>query len=254
MATKLVATLAFSGIIWRIVFNEVGRLRLLHGGIGWVMALLLGACATSNSRGLSASHELSALAPVAAAVDRPDYRIGPNDVLNVVVFQVKDLERDVRVNNAGQISLPLIGTIAAAGNSVHELQTLIEAGYRERFLQNPQVSVFVKESASQRVTVEGAVGSPGIYPIATQLSLLQAIALAKGPTNVANEHDVIVFRTVGGQRYLARFDLKAIRDGRATDPEVLGEDIVVVDVSGGKAWLRRFVELTPLIGVWSVFR
>ena len=123
-----------------------------------------------------------------------------------------------------------------------------------RFLQNPQVSVFVKEYARQRVTVEGAVTSPGIYPIATQLSLLQAIALAKGPTNVANERNVVVFRSVGNQRHLARFDLKAIREGRAPDPEVMGEDVVVVDESGGKALLRRFIELTPLIGVWSVFR
>lgn len=227
---------------------------LLRGCIGLAMALLMCACATGKRQGRSEAPELPAPETFMAVVGRPDYRIGPNDLLNVMVFQVKDLERDVRVDNDGQISLPLIGSVAAAGSSTKELQARIEAGYRSRFLQDPQVSVFVKEFASRRVTVDGAVASPGIYPIATQLSLLQAIALAKGPTDVANERDVVVFRTVGGQRHLARFDLKAIREGRAADPEVLGEDIVVVDESGSKAWLRRFIELTPLIGVWGVLR
>ncbi|MDQ3040531.1 MAG: SLBB domain-containing protein, partial [Pseudomonadota bacterium] len=106
----------------------------------------------------------------------------------------------------------------------------------------------------QRVTVEGAVTTPGIFPIATRLSLLQAIALSKGPTNVADEHNVIVFRTIKRVRYLARFDLKAIRAGSAPDPELQGEDVVIVGESAGKVRLRRFIELTPLIGIWSVFR
>lgn len=219
-----------------------------------LLGLLVCACATGRAGPQSGSAALPTPDAPLAISARPDYRIGPNDVLNITVFQVEDLERDVRVNNAGEISLPLIGTVMAAGSSAEELKTKIETGYRSRFLQNPQVSVFVKEYARQRVTVEGAVTSPGIYPIATQLSLLQAIALAKGPTDVANERNVVVFRSVGSQRQLARFDLKAIREGRAPDPEVIGEDVVVVDESGGKALLRRFIELTPLIGVWSVFR
>lgn len=219
-------------------------------GVGLTLALLLAGCATSGSP-RSSSGPLPA--PDFASA-RPAYRIGANDLLNVVVFQVKDLEREVRVDNAGQIALPLIGSIHAAGLGVQDLESSIAAHYRDRFLQNPQVSVFVKEYARQRVTVEGAVTNPGIFPIATQLSLLQGIALAKGPTNVADEHDVIVFRTVDGERRLARFDLDAIREGKAPDPELLGEDIVVVGESGGKVLLRRFIELTPLIGVWSLFR
>ncbi|TZF91234.1 polysaccharide export protein [Lysobacter lacus] len=186
--------------------------------------------------------------------ERGEYRIGANDLLSVVVFQVKDLDRDVRVNASGEISLPLIGVVNAAGLSVHGLETALEARYGARYLQHPHVTVFVKEAASQRVTVEGAVANPGIFPMTTRLSLLQAIALAHGPTNVANEHDVIVFRNVGGERRFARFDLKAIRNGELADPELFGEDVVAVDESGGKVWLRRAIELTPLLGVWSIFR
>lgn len=192
--------------------------------------------------------------PVAALPDRGDYRIGPNDLLSIVVFQVKDLEREVRVDNAGEISLPLIGVVQAAGKSVHELETLIAERYGARYLQHPHVTVFVKEAASRRVTVEGAVANPGIFPMPTRLSLLQAVALARGPTNVANEHNVVIFRNVAGERLFARFDLKAIRNGQLADPEVFGEDVVVVDEAAGKVWLRRVIELTPLIGVWSVFR
>jgi len=218
------------------------------------MALLMCACATGKNVTGSEASQLPVPDPLAPVGVRPDYRIGPNDLINVMVFQVQDLDREVRVDNAGQISLPLIGSVPAAGSTAMELQARIEAGYRSRFLQDPQVTVFVKDFASRRVTVEGAVADPGIFPIATQLSLLQAIALAKGPTNVASERDVIVFRTVGGERHFARFDLNAIRDGSAADPEVLGEDIVVVAESSGKVWLRRFIELTPLIGVWGVLR
>ena len=218
------------------------------------LAGMLSACATGIAPGAAGSRELPAPDPAAAIVVRPEYQIGPNDLLSIVVFQVKDLEREVRVDNAGQISLPLIGSVMAAGATVSELQARIAERYRERFLQDPQVSVFVKDQASQRVTVEGAVTAPGIFPISTRLSLLQAIALSKGATNVANERNVIVFRTTKGERYLARFDLEAIRDGSAPDPVLQGEDVVVVDESVGKVWLRRFIELTPLLGVWGAVR
>lgn len=230
-------------------------MNLFHGITGLAAALLLSACAGAPVRAPMPTQAFEpAVDSLTVSAQGADYRIGADDLLNVEVFQIDDLERDVRVNNAGQISLPLIGSITAAGLTVRELSTLIEDRYRDRFLQNPQVSVFVKEFASQRVTVDGAVASPGIFPVSTRLSLIQTIALAKGLTNVANEHNVIVFRTIDGRRHLARFDLEEIRQGRAADPDILGEDIVVVDESSGKVWLRRFIELTPLIGVWSVFQ
>ncbi|MDQ3524015.1 MAG: polysaccharide export protein [Chloroflexota bacterium] len=218
-----------------------------------LLLVLLGACATRAP----APAGVAALPPpdaVAAALGRPEYRIGPNDLLTIEIFQVEDLDREVRVNNAGRITLPLLGPVDAAGKTAEELERVIVAGYATRYLQNPQVSIFVKEAASQRITVEGAVNDPGIFPISSRLSLLQALALAKGPSNVADERNVVVFRTVDGRRHLARFDVDAIRGGRASDPDILGEDVVVVDESGGKVWLRRFIELTPLIGVWGVFR
>lgn len=214
--------------------------------------LLLASCATRPAG--TAATSLPDVEPANLVSTYPDYRIGPNDKLAIKVFQVPGLDREVRVDNAGNISLPLAGTLAVAGKTVSQTQSVIQQAYGQSYLQDPQVSVLVLDRARQRVTVEGAVAGPGIYPIDTQLSLLQAIALAKGPTSIADEKDVIVFRTLGGQRHVARFDLTAIREGTAADPNLMGEDVIVVSESGSKAWLRRLVEVTPLIGVWTLFR
>jgi polysaccharide export outer membrane protein len=220
---------------------------------GFAAVLVLAGCA---SRGPVATTPvvLPVADPVAAAIGRPEYRIGPSDLLSVTVFQTKDLDREVRVDNAGQVSLPLIGAIDAAGRTAHELEADLATRYGARYLQDPQISVFVKEFASQRVTVEGAVGKPGIYPVSTRLTLLQAIALAEGLDDNASERNVIVFRTAQGRRQFARFDLEAIRDGSNDDPEIQGEDVIVVDTSGGKVFLQNLIKLAPFVAVWRAYR
>jgi polysaccharide export outer membrane protein len=220
---------------------------------GFAAVLLLAACA---SRGpvATTSGVLPAADPVTAAIGRPEYRIGPSDLLSVTVFQTKDLDREVRVDNAGQVSLPLIGAVEAAGRTAHELEADLATRYGARYLQDPQISVFVKEFASQRVTVDGAVGKPGIYPLTTRLSLLQAISLAEGLDDNASEHNVFVFRTVKGKRQFARFDLEAIRNGSNDDPEIQGEDVIVVDTSTGKVFLQNLIKVVPIVGIWRLFQ
>ncbi|GAB3355323.1 polysaccharide biosynthesis/export family protein [Lysobacter tyrosinilyticus] len=185
--------------------------------------------------------------------DRSEYRIGPQDLIAITVFQIKDLDREVRVNNAGQISLPLVGAVSAAGRTVGELEQDIATRYRAHYLQDPQITVFVKEFASQRVTVNGAVKKTGIFPMTSRLSLLQAVSLAEGLSETANEHNVVVFRRAGGKRLVARFDLQAIRDGRNDDPEILADDVIVVDESAGEIWLKRFIQLAPILTAWVYY-
>lgn len=181
-----------------------------------------------------------------------EYRIGAQDLLEISVFQVADLNRTVRVNSAGQISLPLIGDLQAGGRTVQEVEKDIAAKLQAGFLQDPQVSVFVKEFTSQRVTVEGAVKEPGIYALNGRTTLLQALAMAKGLDQLANLRGIVIFRTVNGKKMAARFDLKAIRAGNAPDPEVFGDDIVSVDQSGSKTALRRIIESLPLFTVFTL--
>ncbi|MBL0029945.1 MAG: polysaccharide export protein [Rhodanobacteraceae bacterium] len=184
-----------------------------------------------------------------AYVGVSDYRVGPLDLLEVSVFQVPDLNRTVRINNTGQISLPLIGAIRAGGKTVTELEAEIAAKLSAQFLQNPQVSVFVKEFSSQRITVEGAVKNPGIFPITGKTSLLQVIAMARGFEELADERTIIVFRTIEGKKMAALFNIREIRAGQVEDPQIYGDDIVVVERSGVRSAYKSVIDgLRGLIG------
>ncbi len=171
-----------------------------------------------------------------------DYRIGPLDLLEVKVFQVKDMDREVRVNTSGYISMPLIGAVQAGGKTVQELEGEIAEKLSKAYLQNPQVSVFVKEFTSQRITVEGAVNKPGIYPITGRTTLLQAVALCEGLDPLADARSVVVFRTIEGQRMAALFDLVLIRSGDADDPRVYGDDMIVIEKSGARSAIKSVTD------------
>ena len=183
-----------------------------------------------------------------------DYRIGAQDLLQISVFGVKELDKDVRVNSNGQISLPLIGGVMAGGKTIPELETELAKKYSEGFLQKPQVTVFVKEFTSQRITLEGAVNKPGIYPITGRTSLLQAIALAGGVDDkVADLGGIVVMRQVGGKKQAAVFDLRQVRKGVIDDPQMYGDDVIVVEQSGSKTAFRRFIESVPVLGIFAWF-
>lgn len=221
-------------------------------------ALALSACASAPSLMRSevapANAELPVVDASMAALGQPDYRIGPYDLLSVTVFQIKDLDREVRVDNSGRISLPLIGTVQAAGKSTHELEDEIAARYARSYLQNPQVTLFVKEFASQRVTLNGAVKKSGMFPMsATRISLLQAVSLGEGLTETANPRNVAVVRNVNGQNMVARFDLLAIRDGQMADPVILGNDVIYIDEAKGALYFKRFTQIAPILSTWILY-
>ena len=188
-----------------------------------------------------------------AYVGVSEYRVGPQDLIEITVFQVPDLSRTVRVNSGGEISLPLIGTVRAGGLTIQELEGVLSKRLSEKYLQNPQVTAFVREFTSQRVTLEGAVAKPGIYPLTGRTTLLQAIALGGGLDKLADPRGIVIFRQIGGKKMGAVFDLKMIRSGQKEDPQLYGDDIVVVEQSGSKTALRRFIEAIPALNVFGVF-
>lgn len=176
------------------------------------------------------------------------YKIGPEDVLVIDVFQVPDLSRTVEVDNNGRILLPLIGQIKAANQTPDQLSATIANELSAKYVNDPQVTVSVKESQSQKVTVEGAVVEPGIYPIVSTTTLMKAIALAKGPDmKLANLDKVAIFRNEGGKRVGQVFNYQDIRDGKTADPPVVADDIIVVDTSG----IRRFLQDISPIAPWA---
>ena len=183
-----------------------------------------------------------------------EYRIGVGDKLSVRVFQVEDLSFDeLIVDTSGNIQLPLIGAVRAAGQTAGEMSREIAAQLAAQYLRDPQVTVTVTEAASQKITVDGAVTRPGVYEMRGSTSLLQAVAMAEGPTRVADLQKVAVFRTIDGRRAVALFDLEAIRQGRASDPQVLGDDVIVVDTSRLNAALREVLGAVPALAVFRYF-
>ena len=171
-----------------------------------------------------------------------DYLIGPQDLLKIEVFGVESLDRSVRVNSRGQIALPLIGLVQAGGLTGEQLATDIATRLAKDYLQNPQVTIFIEEFTSQRATVVGSVKSPGVYPLRGRTTLLQVVAGAGGTTSVATGTAMVLRSEPDGMRKMLEYDLEAIRDGKAPDPEVLGEDVVHVETSGVKATAKEIME------------
>lgn len=223
------------------------------GGVLVKFSGLLGCCllVTACSRpDLPAGPEAYKVIPAAAALgsSQVDYKIGPLDELSITVFREPDLSLDeVPVDASGNIIFPLIGQLFVAGKTSTEISDMIRTRLGERFLVDPQVSVIVKSSVSQKVTVEGQVTEPGVFELQGQTTLLQALAMAKGPTRVAKLDQVIIFREMDGQRYAAMFNVDDIRKGRAADPQILGNDTVVIGLSGAKALYRDFMTVAPLL-------
>lgn len=185
-----------------------------------------------------------------------EYRLGPNDLLDVEVLDLENGKRNVRVNAAGLITMPLIGSVVVAGLTAHEAEALIASRYREKYLQNPQVSVFIKEFTSEHITVEGAVMKPGIYPLTGKLTLLRALALAGGFGQIANSSEVMLFRQdPSGKRQVAVFDVDEIRSGKHEDPLIRGEDLIVVQRDAGRRLLKDslFRDIIDSINPFSVF-
>ncbi|MES0150333.1 polysaccharide export protein [Mesorhizobium sp. M0012] len=174
--------------------------------------------------------------------------LSPNDVLEVNVFQVDNLNRTVQVDSGGQISLPLIGTITAAGKTVRQLEQEIETTYGAKYLQSPDVTIFVKESIGQRITVDGEVNKAGIYPVSSNSSLIDAIALAGGFNTVGDAKKVFVYRAIGPTTLVANYNVEDIRGGKRGNPRIYGGDKIVVFASKSKIAMNN---LKDALGVAS---
>lgn len=225
-------------------------MKLLFAWMAVAAAALLSACATpeiGQDPGLEVVRQSALPAPTredVLAADRP-YLVGPFDKLTIDVFGVEELQnKEFQIDSSGRLSFPFVGTITAGGLTPQEISDVLTDRLRGRIIRDPQVTVNLKESMSQLVTVEGAVNQPGRYPVIGQMTLLRTIAIAKGTTDVARRESVLIFREVGGQRYAGAYNLAAIRQGNYPDPEVYPNDVVVVGDSPTK---KLFRDLSPLL-------
>jgi polysaccharide biosynthesis/export protein len=249
------------------------RLQLRNARLGLVLSLVVMAMTLAGcggNSGTGAPYATQSLAPATGAAGAatqvtgganetttsaitevgrhaPEYGIGPGDVLQVSVFDVPSLTSSVQVSAEGTILLPLIGVVKVAGESTSQASRQIAEKLAEKYLQSPQVSVFVSHSA-QRVSVNGAVEHPGVITLDGMLTLSQAVAEAGGANDVSDENRVHIARLMGNQKVNDTvFDLEAIKGGGAQDPILHSGDIVVVEESGKRMAFKTILQLVPAI-------
>lgn len=221
-----------------------GMLPIAGGALLVAAFVLLQGCAGPGSRSAEGSGAMVPSAVDAESSGSPasldaDYRIGANDLLEIGVLGVADLNRTVRVNSSGSVSMPLIGMIHIAGLTSSEAEALLETEYEKEYLQDPQISVFIKEFTSQRFTVDGAVSKPGVYPLVGNMTLLRAIATAGGKGDLADLENVMLFRVAkDGTVEKMRYDVLKIRTGEEPDPVLRRDDVVVVNRDPSRVPLR----------------
>lgn len=214
---------------------------------------LLQACASQNygeDSNLIVAHTNDLPQPSAADFtgERRAYLVGPLDRLKVDVFGVEALSKmEIQVDASGGILIPLAGPIQAGGRTPAEVAEMIAARLRGNYVRDPQVAVNLVETVSQTVAVDGEVETPGIYPALGDMTLLRAIATAGGTTEFARKENVVIFRTVGGQRFAGLYNLEGIRRGNYPDPDVYPNDVIVVDDSSSLRRFERLLQITPLL-------
>ncbi len=158
------------------------------------------------------------------------YKIGPSDVLEVIVWREVAISRnDVLVRPDGRISLPLVDDVVAAGLTPMELKDVITKNLR-RYIESPQVYVTVKEPRSQGCSVLGNVQKPGRYLMLSPTNVLQALALAGGFNEWAHKDDVVIIRGTGTKQRRLPFEYSEVISGQKPEQNIRLQpgDVVVV--------------------------
>jgi polysaccharide biosynthesis/export protein len=188
-ARMLVAVAVFASIGWAVVVgcpcadaqtSSTGSSSSANAAQPWQN----GTSADYNRRLEQLQHSLPS--------EATSYRIGPDDLLDVSVFDVPDLSRTVRVSAGGEISLPLLGSVPVAGQTPQDLEESLAQELRAHYMKDPQVTVFVKEMESHGVSVFGAVTKPGVYQIRGARSLIEVLSMAGGLADDAGDSVTIV--------------------------------------------------------------
>lgn len=222
-----------------VLFARVGLCLVIAAGIGGCASrqepLAPAGTAFANNR-----------SPAPSAPLPEGYRLGPLDTLTVKVFNEPDLSvEEQAIDQSGRFSLPLVGSVEAAGHTTEEVQREITARLNQRYLRDAQVSVAIVKAINYTFTVDGQVQKPGVYQIPGRITLSQAVALGEGPSRDAKLSDVVIIRQMNGERYAARFDLTDVQTGRFPDPEVKQADVVIVGLSRSSRLFSSLIAVLP---------
>lgn len=174
-----------------------------------------------------------------------------DDTISITIAREPTLSLpSVRIADDGTVDVPYIGLLNAAGRTPHDFAEEIRVRLRRDYMSDPHVSVNIIEYASHLVIVEGAVGRPGQLTYSKGTTLLGAIANSGGPTRVAKLDQIAIFRTTGGARQVAVFDLKQVRAGQQPDPLLEPGDQVIVGYSGMRQAWQDLLQAAPLFAIF----
>ncbi len=162
-----------------------------------------------------------------APVSQQEYRLGPDDVIDVFVWKEPDLTRTLTVRPDGKISMPLINEMQASGKTVSELQSDIKEKL-SGFVTDPVVTVMVKEFNSFKFSVLGEVKTPGVYKVSQPVTVLDAIAMAGGFTEFAKRDQVTVIRNNTSADRTTINLKKYLKDGKSAAFYLQPADVVYV--------------------------
>jgi polysaccharide export outer membrane protein len=168
--------------------------------------------------------------PAAAGIEPPPgYLIGADDILNVVFWREKEMSADVVVRPDGRITLPLISDVQASGLTPEQLRARIHEE-ASKYIEDPSVTVVVKQINSRRVFVTGMVGKPGAYPLSNPTTVLQLLSMAGGVSEFADHKKIIVLRNENGTQKAMKFNYRDVTRGKNLQQNVLlqpGDTVVV---------------------------
>ena len=157
------------------------------------------------------------------------YKIGSGDILEIMTWKEPDFTREVIVRVDGKFTFPLLDDIQAAGRTPIEVKKEIERGLKE-FVEDPIVTVSIRSPLSQQFYILGEVANTGEYPLAKDLTILQAFALAGGFTEWASKSEIILLRREGSEEKIIRVNYKNIVKGKELEQNVLikANDTIIV--------------------------
>lgn len=234
-----------------------GKTSRMIGVSAWFLAALpLAGCASTPEPiiGASVTQPRAELGQAGYSFARPtSYLLRPSDQISVSVFREPELSLEkVRIGVEGNVSLPMIGSVPAAGMTAKQFEQDVTRRFAALGLKSPMVSVNIAEYASHLVTVEGAVEKPGVYPFQPGARLSSAIALASGPKRVAKIEQVAVFRESPQGIMVAKFDYSQVRQGTMLDPVLEPGDRVVMGTDGLSVFWEDLLKALPAFGVFAV--
>ena len=219
------------------------------------LAALAGCASTPEPIiGVSASQPSAGLGQEGFSVERPtSYLLRPADQISVNVFREPDFSvGNVKVGVEGNVSLPMLGSIPAAGMTAKQFEQDVVRRLAAAGIKSPLVSVNIVDFASHLVTVEGAVESPGVFPFQPGARLSSAIAMARGPKRTAKTDQVAVFRESPQGIMIAKFDYQQVRQGTMLDPVLQPGDRVVIGTDGLSVFWEDLLKALPVFGVFAV--